>query len=116
MSRRIEKISDLIMKELGLVIQTEIRDPRIGFVTLSRVDVSHDLSVANVYVSVLGDDKQQKDSIIGLASSAAYLRRHLSKSLSTRTVPKLNFILDQGLENSQRIQNILSDLDEADDQ
>ena len=112
MSRRIEKVSDLIMKELGYVIQNEIADPRVGFVTISRVKLSADFSHADVFVTVLGSEQDESNALAGLTSSASYLRNHLARNMSTRTVPKLKFILDKGLEHSERIHRILTDLDE----
>ena len=112
MSRRIEKVSDLIMKELGKAIQIGLSDPRIGFVTISEVKLSADLAFADVFVSVMGSEKDEISSLEGLKSSSSFLRTHLSKNLSTRTVPKLKFILDKGQEQSTRIQQILSELDD----
>ena len=68
--------------------------------------------VADVFVSVLGSDQDEKNAMVGLESSASYLRNHLARNMSTRTVPKLKFILDKGLDHSERIQQILSDLKE----
>jgi len=110
MTRRTDKIGDLIRKELGLAIQNQISDPRIGFVTISRVKVSTDLSYADVFVSVLGSEQDEVSALVGLNSSRSYLRTHLARSMTTRTVPKLKFILDKGLEQSDRIQQILSEL------
>ena len=112
MTRRMEKVGDVIMKELGYALQHEVSDPRIGFVTISGVKISADLSIANVFISVLGSEQDEKNAMIGLESCAAYLRKYLSRNMSTRTVPKLKFILDQGLDRSDRIHQILSDLDD----
>jgi len=110
MTRRIEKASDLIMKELGYVIQNEISDPRIGFVTVTRVKLSTDLAYATIFISVLGTELDETNTMAGLESCASYLRTYLAKNMTTRTVPRLKFILDKGLDQSERIQNILSDL------
>lgn len=111
MTRRLEKVGDLIMKELGFAIQNEISDPRIGFVTISRVKISADFSYANIFVSVMGSDQEEKNSLAGLSSSASFLRTHLSRTMTTRTVPKLKFILDKGLDHAEKIQEILSDIE-----
>jgi len=116
MTRRLEKVSDLIMKELGSVIQNEISDPRIGFVTISGVKLSPDLSYANVFISVLGNEQDEQNTMVGLESSSSYLRNHLAKNMTTRTVPRLKFILDKGLDHSERIQKILMDLDDEPNQ
>ena len=111
MTRRTQRLGDLILREISTVIQNEIRDPRIGFVTVSRVEVSADLACADVYVSVLGSDKELKDSLAGLISSASFLRKHLADNLKTRTVPKLKFMLDKNLEHSERINELLRKVD-----
>ena len=111
MSRRTQRVGDLILREIGTVIRNEIRDPRIGFVTVSRVLVTADLAYADVYVSVMGSEKEQKDSMSGLISSASYLRNHLARNLKTRTVPKLKFILDTTLDHSERINELLKGVD-----
>ena len=111
MSRRTTRVNDLISKEISLIIQGELRDPRVGFVTVSHVEVTSDLSMANVYVSVLGSEKNENDSIIGLTSCASYIRKQLSGRLKTKTVPKLKFILDRSLDHSERIQHLLNGID-----
>ena len=87
MSRRLEKISDLIMRELGRVIQNEISDPRIGFVTLSRVKISPDLSHAEVFVSVMGSEQDEANSLAGLKSSASFLFLMTITSFSSNFLP-----------------------------
>jgi ribosome-binding factor A len=99
------------MREIGTALHKEIRDPRIGFVTISRVEVTADLAFADVYVSVMGSEREQKDSMAGLISSASYLRTHLARNLKTRTVPKLKFILDTTLDHSERINELLKKVD-----
>ena len=112
MTRRTDRIGDLILQELGLALQRDVRDPRIGFVTFSRIQIAPDLSVADVYVSVFGDEKNKRDSVAGLISSAPFLRKHLARTMRTKTVPKLKFILDEGLDYSDRINEILSSVKE----
>jgi ribosome-binding factor A len=104
-------VGDLILREISTVIQNEIRDPRIGFITISRVEVSADLACADVFVSVMGSEKEQKDSMAGLISSASYVRKHLASSIRARTVPKLKFILDKNLDHSDRINELLKKID-----
>ncbi|MDQ3000706.1 MAG: 30S ribosome-binding factor RbfA [Fibrobacterota bacterium] len=110
MTRRTDRIASLIQREIGGVILTELTDGRIGFVTISRVEVTTDLAFAKVYVSVMGTDKQKRDSMGGLAQSAAYLRTHLSKVLKMRTVPRLQFVEDKNLEHGFRINEILNEI------
>lgn len=110
MSRRTERISHLIQREIGDVILKELTDVRIGFVTVSRVEVSTDLAYAKVFVSVMGTDKEKRDSLAGLSHSASYLRTHLSKVLKMRTVPRLQFVEDKNLDHGFRINEILNEI------
>jgi len=87
MSRRTERVAHLIQREIGDVILKELTDVRIGFVTISRVEVTTDMAFAKVHVSIMGTDKQKRDSMAGLAHSASYLRTHLAKVMKMRTVP-----------------------------
>lgn len=110
MSRRTDRISHLIQREIGDVILKELTDVRIGFVTISRVEVTTDLAYAKVYVSVMGTDKEKRDSLAGLGHSASYLRTHLSKVLKMRTVPRLQFVEDKNLDHGFRINEILNEI------
>jgi ribosome-binding factor A len=110
MTRRTDRIAHLIQREIGEVILKELTDVRIGFVTISRVEVTTDLAYAKVYVSVMGTDKQKRDSLVGLGHSASYLRTHLSKVLKMRTVPRLQFVEDKNLDHGFRINEILNEI------
>ena len=110
MSRRTERVAHLIQREIGNVILQELTDVRIGFVTVSRVEVTTDMAFAKVHVSVMGSDKQKRDSMAGLSHSASYLRTHLSKVLQMRTVPRLTFVEDKNLDHGFRINQILNDI------
>ena len=110
MTRRTDRIGHLIQQEIGTLILREISDVRIGFVTVSRVEVTTDLAHAKVYVSVLGTDKEKRDSLAGLGHSASYMRTHLSKVLKMRTVPRLQFVEDKNLDHGFRINEILNDI------
>ena len=110
MTRRTDRIGHLIQQEIGNLILREISDVRIGFVTVSRVEVTTDLAHAKVYVSVLGTDKEKRDSLAGLGHSASYMRTHLAKVLKMRTVPRLQFVEDKNLDHGFRINEILNDI------
>ena len=85
-SHRPERVSELIRQAVGAFLTGDVRDPRIGFVTVTGVDVSPDLSHANVRVSVMGSDEEKATSLEGLASAARFLRAQLSKELHLRTM------------------------------
>ncbi len=110
MTRRTDRIGHLIQRELGEVIRSQLADSRVGFVTISRVDVTTDLAYAKVFVSVLGGEKDKRDSLAGLSHSSSFLRTHLSKILHTRTVPRLQFVEDKNLDHGARVNQILNDL------
>jgi ribosome-binding factor A len=110
MNRRMERMGELFKKEISIRLQNDIRDPRIGFVTVSRVDITDDLSLARVRVSVFGSDKEKRDSLIGLNHSAGRLRSLLSKDIKIRRLPKLEFVLDENLDHGFRVQEILQEL------
>jgi ribosome-binding factor A len=86
----------------------EVRDPRVGFVTVTGVLVSGDLSHARVLVSVVGEDGEKARALEGLQSAAGFLRSRAAKALTTRSVPELHFELDRGLEQAARINELLN--------
>jgi ribosome-binding factor A len=110
MSRRTDRVAHLIKREIGNVILKELTDVRIGFVTISRVEVTTDMAFAKVHVSIMGSDKEKRDSMAGLAHSASYLRTHLAKVMKMRTVPRLQFVEDKNLEHGFRINEILNEI------
>ncbi|MBI1878904.1 MAG: 30S ribosome-binding factor RbfA, partial [Chloroflexi bacterium] len=97
-SRRQRQVGELLHEEISRIIQHETKDPRLGFVTVTGVEVSPDLRQARVYITVLGDNTEVKNTLTGLTSAASYFRRLLGQSLSLRYVPELNFKLDTSLE------------------
>ena len=114
-SHRPERVGELIRQTVGAFLTGDVRDPRIGFVTVTGVEVSPDLTHANVRVSVMGSDDEKAKSLEGLGSAARYLRAQLSRELSLRTSPELHFHLDRGIEHAQRIDRVLKELKESDD-
>ena len=100
---RSRRVGDQVQRELAGLIREEIKDPRLGMVSISAVSVSRDLGHAKVYVSVLGDELQASESIEVLKHAAGFLRHRLGKLLHIRTVPELKFMLDRSLEEGARI-------------
>lgn len=111
-SHRPERVAELVRQTVAEFLTGEVRDPRIGFVTVTGVEVSPDLSHAKVRVSVMGDDEARSKSLEGLGSAARYLRAQLAKGLPLRVTPELHFELDKGLEHAQRIDRVLKELKE----
>ena len=108
--RRHDRLADQIRSEVAGIIEGELKDPRIGFVTVTRVDLSPDFAHAHVLVSVLGDDDARERSLAGLASAAGYVRRKIAQRLRLRRAPEVVFVLDRGVEQSARIDALLSKL------
>jgi ribosome-binding factor A len=103
-------VAEIVRQVLAEAIGREVRDPRVGFVTLTRVDVSGDLSHAQVFVMAQGDEAERQRALEGLQSAAGFLRGKIAKALATRTIPELHFELDRGLEHATRINAVLADL------
>jgi len=112
MTRRTDRLGELFREEISRIIQQGLKDPRIGMVTVNRVEVTEDLSYAKVMTSVLGSEKQCTDSIIGLNRSAGYIRGVLFKMMKIRSLPQIQFVLDEGIAHSTHIQKILLELRE----
>ena len=100
---------------LAELIQHSIKDPRLGFVTVNDVDVSRDLAVAKIYISVLNaEESERQRNLDVLTHAAAFLRRELSKQLRMRAIPELRFVYDDSIERGMRMDRILDDLSRDD--
>lgn len=108
--RRPDQVAETVRQVIADALLTELRDPRIGFVTVTHVLVTNDLSVATVRVSIMGEDTDRAAALEGLTSAAGFLRKLVAKALATRIVPELRFELDRGLEHAARINRILGEL------
>ena len=104
---RHDRLADQIRTEVAEIIEGELKDPRIGFVTVTRVDLSADRSHARVLVSVLGDDEARGQSLAGLASAVGYVRHEITQRLRLRRAPEVVFALDRGAEEAARIGQLL---------
>ncbi len=110
LDHRTERLAGLIKEELGELLQKEIKDPRIGFVSITKVRVSRDRSHAKVYVSIFGDKDQQASTIEGLESAKGFIRAELGKRIRIRHTPEIQFIVDSSLEESARIFSLLDEI------
>ena len=111
MSRRTDQVGDEIQRVLGDVIQNEVKDPRVGFVTVTGVTVTPDLTRANVRVSIMGDDRQRKESMRALERARGFLRRRVGEEVILRTVPELVLHLDTSLDHAMRIGELLREIE-----
>jgi ribosome-binding factor A len=110
-NRRPHRLASQIRDEISAMIAGgELKDPRIGFTTVTRVELSDDLSHARVLVSVLGSDEAQQETLAGLVSARGFLRHEVSHRLRLRRVPEMVFVLDHGPEEAERIETLLQGL------
>ncbi len=108
--KRSERLGELILAEISDLIARDIKDPRIGFVTFTRVEMSDDLRHAKVFASILGSDQEKARTLQGLSSATGYIRRHLGRALHLRYTPELAFLLDESLEHGAKIAQLLRQL------
>lgn len=110
MSMKKDKVAGIIQKEISEIIQFELKDPKIGFITITDVEVSGDLSQAKIYVSFLGQDARKEAGMKALERSKGFLRTQLAQRLSIRKVPQLIFLQDTSLERGNKIEKIIADI------
>ncbi len=105
------RINGEVMRELSNIIRGEIKDPRINPLTsVVTVEVAPDLKSCKAYISVLGDEKSQQDTIVGLKSAEGYIRRMLAKNINLRNTPEIRFILDQSIEYGVNMSKMIDDV------
>jgi ribosome-binding factor A len=109
--KRSKRLGELILEEISDLMACQIKDPRIGFATLTRVDMSDDLRYAKVFVSMIGTPSEKERTLQGLSSATGYIRRHLGKALHLRYTPQLTFLLDDSLEHGAKIAQLLRQVD-----
>jgi len=107
---RVGRVGEQIKKELSVIIQTELKDPRIGFITVTGVEVTNDLSQATVYLSVLGSDEQKEATLNALAKGTGFIRSELGKRIRLRHTPVLQFKFDSSIEYGSRIESLLEQI------
>jgi ribosome-binding factor A len=100
---RTRRVGEQVQRELAELIRSELKDPRVGMISISGVTVSRDLSHARVYISVLGDEAQTSGSLKALQHAAGFLRHRLGQVMRMRVIPELHFHLDRSIEEGARI-------------
>lgn len=110
MSYRSGKLAEAIKKEISDILRNDLKDPRIGFVTITMVDVTPDLRYAKVFASVLGNEKQQKDTGEVLTRATGRIRSELGRRIRLRYVPEISFKLDNSIERGTRIIKIMEEI------
>jgi len=107
--RRADRLGDLIQREISDILHRRIKDPRIGFCTIMRVDVSDDLRHAKVYASIMGTESQQKSTLAGLKSATGFIRREIGRRIALRHTPEIVFVLDRSVDHSFRIAQLIEE-------
>ncbi len=105
--KRAQRVGELIQHELASVVTNELKDPRVGFVTVTEVRVTGDLRAARVFVSVLGAPESRADSLEALRNAAGYFKRVIAQRLDLRFVPELEFEVDETLDRAERLESIM---------
>ncbi|MDW7711161.1 MAG: 30S ribosome-binding factor RbfA [Deferrisomatales bacterium] len=109
-TKRAQRVADSLLHEAAQILQKDVKDPRIGFVTLTAARVSPDLRAAKIYYTVLGAEEHRKASAQGLASARSFIRRELGQRLRLRVVPDVRFVYDDALAQTLHVQELLEDL------
>lgn len=109
------RINGEVLKELSNIIRSEIKDPRINPMTsVVSVEVAPDLKTCKAYISVLGNEQSQKDTITGLKSAEGYIRRELARTVNLRNTPEIKFILDQSIEYGINMSKLIDEVTQKD--
>lgn len=107
---RIDKIQELIKQEVSSMVLRELKDPRIGFATITQVEASGDLRHAKIFVSVMGNEEQKRQTLEGLKSALGFIRSELAKRIRLRYTPEITLHLDTTLDHSVKIQKLLDEV------
>lgn len=109
--RRRRQVGDLLRDEISFLIQRGLKDPRIGFTSITRVDVSPDIRYATVFVSVLGTEDEQSETLVALNSASGFIRHELGPKLTMRNIPTVSFRLDRSMEHAENVARLLREID-----
>lgn len=114
MGHRVNRVGEQMKKELGDIIGRKIKDPRIGFVTVTDVEVTGDLQQAKVFISVLGDDVQKENTLKALAKAKGFIRTEIGQRIRLRKTPEITFEFDQSIDYGNRIETLLHQVQNED--
>ncbi|QTF92588.1 30S ribosome-binding factor RbfA [Halomonas sp. BM-2019] len=114
--KRTDRVADQLQKELAVLIQREVKDPRLGMVTVSGVEVSRDLGYADVHVTLLGEDTPEriKENLKVLKQAAGFLRGQIARRIKLRHVPELRFHYDESVVRGQRLSSLIEEAVQSD--
>jgi ribosome-binding factor A len=114
-SQRLQRIEHEIVRELSEIVHEQLKDPRVGFVTITGAHVSPDLRTARVFASPLGDERTARQTMRGLQSAAGFLSAELGKRLQTRNTPSLTFTRDTSIERGVRVTTMIDEVRQQDE-
>ncbi|WP_377889201.1 30S ribosome-binding factor RbfA [Alkalihalobacillus sp. R86527] len=112
---RANRVGEQMKKELGDIISRKIKDPRVGFVTVTAVEVTNDLQQATVFITVLGDDEKKEATLNGLAKATGFIRSEIGKRIRLRKTPEIYFEFDESIDYGNKIERLLADLNQSDE-
>jgi len=110
-SKRVARLNEQLKRELSEIIRTQVRDPRVGVITVTAVEMASDLGSARVFVRIIGDEAEFKETLAGLEAAAPFLRGLLGRILHIHRIPELRFREDRSMEHARRIEQLLSEVD-----
>lgn len=111
------RINSEVLRELSNIIRKDIKDPRINPMTsVVSVDVAPDLKTCKAYISVLGDEQSQKDTLAGLVSAEGYIRRQLARTVNLRNTPEIKFVIDQSIEYGVKMSRLIDEVTKKDEE
>lgn len=111
---RVNRVAEQIKKEVSQIIQKELKNPNLGFVTITDVEVTGDLQQATIYVSILGTDREKAESLAALEKSKGYLRREIGQRIRLRKTPELSLAVDGSIEYGSKIEQLLTEISKED--
>jgi ribosome-binding factor A len=111
---RVSRVGEQIKKEINDIVRNDVKDPRIGFLTITDVEVSGDLQHAKVFVSILGNEEQRAGTLQALQKATGFIRSELGKRIRIRHTPEIAFVMDRSLDYSERIHDVLRKLESND--
>jgi ribosome-binding factor A len=109
-SRRRQQVADLIRDEVSEILAMEMKDPRLGMVSITRVEMSPDLRYATIHTSVYGEEEEQQETLQALSGASGYIRRLLAPRLRIRHIPSIRFRLDHSMEHAEQITRTLNEI------
>ena len=112
---RANRVAEQMKKEIGDILNRKIKDPRVGFVTITDVEVTGDLQQATIYLTILGSEDEKEATLKGLTKAKGFIRSEIGHRIRLRKTPELFFEIDHTIETGNRIEKLIRDLHESDD-